>query len=61
MVCQFQKMIIIYIFGNAQSETELTLKPGKHRISLQFADGVHRSYGNKLNTTIYHNCKVILL
>jgi hypothetical protein len=39
-------------FGNAQSETELTLKPGKHRISLQFADGVHRSYGNKLNTTI---------
>lgn len=39
-------------FGNAQTETELTLKPGKHRISLQYADGMHRSYGGKLNTTI---------
>lgn len=39
-------------FGNAQTETELTLKPGKHRISLQYADGMHRSYGSKLNITI---------
>ena len=39
-------------FGNAQKETELSLPPGKHKISLQFADGIHRSYGSKLSSTI---------
>ncbi len=39
-------------FGNAQKETELTLKAGKHKLSLQYADGLHRSYGSKLNVTI---------
>ncbi|NML20474.1 DUF4399 domain-containing protein [Pseudoflavitalea sp. G-6-1-2] len=39
-------------FGNAQKETELTLAPGKHKIALQFADGLHRSYGSKLSATI---------
>ena len=39
-------------FGNAQSETELTLAPGKHRITLQYADGIHRSYGSQLAKSI---------
>jgi hypothetical protein len=39
-------------FGNAQSEAELKLAPGKHRITLQYADGIHRSYGSKLAKAI---------
>ncbi len=39
-------------FGKAQTETTLTLTPGKHRLALQFADGLHRSYGSKLSSAI---------
>jgi Domain of unknown function (DUF4399) len=39
-------------FGNAQKEAMVTLTPGKHRLAIQFADGMHRSYGNKLATAI---------
>lgn len=39
-------------FGNAQTETELKLAPGKHTLTLQFADALHRSYGQKLSTKI---------
>lgn len=39
-------------FGKAQSTTEVTLSPGKHRLTLQFADGIHRSYGGQLATSI---------
>lgn len=39
-------------FGKAQSSTEVTLPAGKHVLTLQFADGIHRSYGSKLATTI---------
>ena len=39
-------------FGNAQKETTLKLKPGKHRLALQFADGMHRSYGGRLANAI---------
>src|ERR1700742_3384352 len=35
-------------FGKAQTSTEVTLAPGKHRLTLQFADGIHRSYGGQL-------------
>jgi hypothetical protein len=44
-------------FGNAQKETTLTLSPGKHKIALQFADGIHRSYGSKLSEVITINVK----
>lgn len=44
-------------FGKAQTETELKLTPGKHKLTLQFADGLHRSYGSKLSTTITVNVK----
>ena len=39
-------------FGKAQSTAEVTLSPGKHVLTLQFADGIHRSYGSQLATTI---------
>lgn len=39
-------------FGKGQTETDLTLPPGKHKLTLQFADGAHRSYGPKLSQTI---------
>ena len=39
-------------FGKAQTETELTLTPGKHTLTLQFADGAHRSYGEAWSKTI---------
>jgi Domain of unknown function (DUF4399) len=44
-------------FGNAQSSTEVTLTPGKHVLTLQYADGAHRSYGAKLAATITVNVK----
>lgn len=44
-------------FGNAQEEATLTLPAGKHKLALQFADGAHRSYGSKLDTTITINVK----
>jgi len=39
-------------FGNAQTHTEVPLQPGKHTLTLQFADGLHRSYGDKLSSTV---------
>jgi hypothetical protein len=39
-------------FGNAQKEAELKLTPGEHRITLQYADGIHRSYGGKLASSV---------
>ena len=39
-------------FGNAQKEAELKLTPGQHKLTLQYADGIHRSYGNKLASSV---------
>ncbi len=39
-------------FGFAQTAAEIKLPPGKHTLTLQFADAMHRSYGSKLATTI---------
>jgi len=39
-------------FGKGQTETELKLKPGKHTLTLQFADGKHASYGPALSKSI---------
>lgn len=44
-------------YGKAQKEAELTLPKGKHTLTLQFADGAHRSYGSKLASTITVNVK----
>ena len=32
-------------FGKGQTETQITLPPGQHTLTMQFADGAHRSYG----------------
>lgn len=39
-------------FGKGQTETELSLATGKHVIALQFANGFHQSYGEKMSTAI---------
>jgi hypothetical protein len=39
-------------FGLGQTEAKLMLTPGEHTLHLQFADGIHRSYGPKLADTI---------
>ncbi|WP_207512229.1 DUF4399 domain-containing protein [Longitalea luteola] len=42
-------------FGNAQKTAELNLTPGEHKLTLQYADGIHRSYGSKLAATVTVN------
>lgn len=44
-------------FGKGQTEYELKLSPGPHKLSLQMADGLHRSYGSKLSATIHITVK----
>jgi hypothetical protein len=39
-------------FGKGQTETELTLAPGKYTLTLQFANGAHQSYGSPMSKTI---------
>ncbi|HEX4372846.1 MAG TPA: DUF4399 domain-containing protein, partial [Puia sp.] len=39
-------------FGNAQTSAEVKLTPGEHTLTLQYADGIHRSYGAKLAATV---------
>ncbi|NDI87511.1 DUF4399 domain-containing protein [Undibacterium crateris] len=40
-------------FGKGQTETELNLAPGKYKLTLQFGNGAHQSYGDKLSSSIY--------
>ena len=44
-------------FGKGQTEAEITLPPGRHTLTLQFADGAHRSYGPKWAATVTVNVK----
>jgi hypothetical protein len=44
-------------YGNAQEEATLDLPAGKHKLTLQFADGAHRSYGSKLSSVVNINVK----
>ncbi|MBC7849406.1 MAG: DUF4399 domain-containing protein [Chitinophagaceae bacterium] len=39
-------------YGNAQSTAEIKLPPGTHKLTLQFADALHRSYGRRLTSTV---------
>jgi Domain of unknown function (DUF4399) len=39
-------------FGKGQTEAELKLPPGRYRLTLQFANGAHMSYGEGLSQTI---------
>jgi hypothetical protein len=42
-------------FGKGQTSYELNLPPGKHKLTLQYADGLHRSYGSQLSASISVN------
>lgn len=39
-------------FGKGETEAVVKLPPGKHTLTLQFADGAHRAYGDSLVQTI---------
>lgn len=39
-------------FGKGQTEAELELPKGEHTLALQFADGTHASYGERMAATI---------
>lgn len=39
-------------FGKGQTEANVDLAPGKHRLTLQFADGAHRSYGPEMSADV---------
>jgi hypothetical protein len=42
-------------FGNAQTSAEITIPAGKHKLTLQFADALHRSYGSRLARSVTVN------
>jgi len=37
-------------YGGGQTEAELNLDPGNYSLTLQFANGMHQSYGNMCKT-----------
>ena len=39
-------------FGDGATKASITLKPGKHTLTMQFADGVHKSLGEEYASTI---------
>ena len=44
-------------FGKGKRETIIKLTPGKHTLTLQFANGAHQSYGSKMRNSITVNVK----
>jgi hypothetical protein len=40
-------------FGRGQHEADIELTPGAHTLTLQFADGLHASYGPEWSQTIH--------
>ena len=42
-------------FGKGQTDVSLELDPGRYNISLQFADGVHVSFGELMSESIEIN------
>jgi hypothetical protein len=39
-------------FGKGQTETEVKLPPGQYKLTMQFANGAHQSYGARMSKTI---------
>jgi hypothetical protein len=39
-------------FGKGETEAMIRVRPGAHKLTLQLADGIHRSYGEALSATI---------
>lgn len=44
-------------FGKGQTETELKLEPGSYKLTVLFADGLHKSYGNEMSASIHVTVK----
>jgi hypothetical protein len=44
-------------YGKGQTEATIELSPGKHTLTLQFANGIHQSYGEAWSKTIMVNVK----
>lgn len=42
-------------FGKGQTKATISLTPGKHTLTLQFADGAHQSYGPVMRQSITIN------
>ena len=39
-------------FGKGQTEADLELEPGEYTLTLQFADGLHQSFGEPMSASI---------
>lgn len=39
-------------YGKGQTEAEIELPKGEHTLTMQFADGVHQSYGKQMSATV---------
>ncbi|NDF03714.1 MAG: DUF4399 domain-containing protein [Betaproteobacteria bacterium] len=39
-------------YGKGQTEAEVKLPPGKYKLTMQFANGAHQSYGPQLSKSI---------
>lgn len=39
-------------YGKGQTEVEVELPPGEHTLTMQLADGIHRSYGPSMSASI---------
>ena len=39
-------------YGKGQTEATIKLEPGEYTLTMQFADGLHRSFGKKMAHTI---------
>lgn len=44
-------------FGKGQTETIVTLPPGHYKLTLQFANGLHESYGEEMSKSIVVDVK----
>ncbi len=44
-------------YGKGQTEATIELTPGEHTLTLQFANGLHQSYGEAWSKTITVNVK----
>ena len=40
-------------YGKGQTEAAIDLEPGDYTLTIQFADGLHRSFGKKMAATIH--------
>lgn len=44
-------------YGKGQTDASVTLPPGRYRLTMQFANGAHQSYGPSMSKTIHITVK----